>query len=59
MCDGELREGISNENEGEHTPADAVTCITARAGDAAMPPRHGNASAASAGALGLTEEAET
>jgi hypothetical protein len=38
VCDGELREGISNENEGEHTPIDAATRIAARAEGAAMPP---------------------
>jgi hypothetical protein len=38
MCDGELHEGTPNENEGEHTPANVVTCNTARAGGAAMPP---------------------
>jgi hypothetical protein len=38
VCDGELDEGTSNENEGEHTMADAVTRIAARTGGAAMPP---------------------
>jgi hypothetical protein len=37
MCDRGLREGISNENEGEHTLADAVTCITGHARGATMP----------------------
>jgi hypothetical protein len=41
VCDRELREGASDENKGEHTPADAVTQIAARAGGAAMPPPMG------------------
>jgi hypothetical protein len=37
-CDGELCEGVSDENEGEHTVADVVARTTARAGGVAMPP---------------------
>jgi hypothetical protein len=36
MGDGKLRKETSNENEGEHTLADAATRIVARAGGAAM-----------------------
>jgi hypothetical protein len=38
VCDRELRKGASAENKGEHTSVDVVTCITTRAGGAAMPP---------------------
>jgi hypothetical protein len=38
MCDGELYEGTPNENEGEHTLANAVTRNAAHAEGAAMPP---------------------
>jgi hypothetical protein len=38
MCDGELHEGTSNKNEGEHTPTDVATCIPTHAGSATMRP---------------------
>jgi hypothetical protein len=41
MCDGEFHEGTPNENEGEHTPANATTRNTVCAGNAAMPPPMG------------------
>jgi hypothetical protein len=41
MCDGELREGVSDENEGEHTLAEPAACIMEHAGGAAMPPPMG------------------
>jgi hypothetical protein len=43
MCDGELRKGTPNENEGEHTPPNATTRNAMRAGSAAMPPPVGQA----------------
>jgi hypothetical protein len=41
MCDRELHEGASDENKGEHTPADVVTRIATHAEGAAMPPPMG------------------
>jgi hypothetical protein len=41
MCDRELREGASDKNEGEHTPADVATRVVARARGAAKPPPMG------------------
>jgi hypothetical protein len=38
MYDGELHEGASEENEGEHTPADTAARTVERAGGVAMPP---------------------
>jgi hypothetical protein len=38
MCDRELREGVSDENEGEHTPVGPAARTAARAGGATMPP---------------------
>jgi hypothetical protein len=38
MCDRELCKGASDENKGEHTPADATSCIATHVGGAAMPP---------------------
>jgi hypothetical protein len=38
MCDGEFHEGTPNENEGEHTSANAMTRNTTRAFGATMPP---------------------
>jgi hypothetical protein len=41
VCDGDLHEGTSNKNEGEHTTVDAVTHIAAHIGGATMPPTVG------------------
>jgi hypothetical protein len=41
MCDEELYEGTPNENEGEHTSANAMTRNATRAEGATMPPPMG------------------
>jgi hypothetical protein len=41
VCDGDLHEGTSNKNKGEHTTPDAVTHIATHIGGAAMPPTVG------------------
>jgi hypothetical protein len=38
MCDGELRGGVSDKNEGKRTLADPVARTMAHAGGVAMPP---------------------